>query len=42
MTAETVEIPGYIAGTWDIDPVPAPAKPTTPVAIGQPEASATS
>jgi polyisoprenoid-binding protein YceI len=21
MTAETVEIPGYIAGTWDIDPV---------------------
>jgi polyisoprenoid-binding protein YceI len=21
MTAETVEIPGYVAGTWDIDPV---------------------
>ena len=21
MTAETVEIPGYLAGTWDIDPV---------------------
>jgi polyisoprenoid-binding protein YceI len=21
MTAETIEIPGYIAGTWDIDPV---------------------
>src|SRR5260221_11418343 len=21
MTAEPVEIPGYIAGTWDIDPV---------------------
>ena len=21
MTAETVQIPGYIAGTWDIDPV---------------------
>src|SRR5712692_3923767 len=21
MTAETVEIPGYIAGTWEIDPV---------------------
>src|SRR6266516_1626300 len=21
MTAETVEIPGYIAGTWDIDPI---------------------
>jgi hypothetical protein len=21
LTAETVEIPGYIAGTWDIDPV---------------------
>lgn len=21
MTAETVEVPGYIAGTWDIDPV---------------------